>query len=147
MAFIKHRVGIVAPPERVWQAITDADQLSGWWASSAQWDSGTDESVSLDFEGLTTLVFNVVQREEERLLRLQNDGGLGPWNGSILEFSLHPDEGQTFVILTHENQEASDEDFQFFTTKWPIFLVSLKGYLETGEGRPFPNDIKIEKDL
>jgi hypothetical protein len=28
--------------------------------------------------------------------------------------------------------------------KWAIFLLSLKQLVETGEGRPSPNDIKID---
>ncbi len=28
--------------------------------------------------------------------------------------------------------------------KWATFLLSLKDYVETGRGRPFPNDLKIE---
>jgi len=27
-----------------------------------------------------------------------------------------------------------------------MFLVSLKQYLETGQGMPYPNDIKIQHD-
>lgn len=30
------------------------------------------------------------------------------------------------------------------STKWAIFLMSLKSLLETGKGMPNPNDIKID---
>jgi hypothetical protein len=28
--------------------------------------------------------------------------------------------------------------------KWATFMLSLRDYLETGKGRPFPNDIQID---
>lgn len=30
------------------------------------------------------------------------------------------------------------------STKWAIFLMSLKAYLETGAGQPSPHDVKID---
>src|SRR6185437_3685122 len=30
------------------------------------------------------------------------------------------------------------------STKWGIFLMSLKSILETGKGAPYPNDVKID---
>ena len=30
--------------------------------------------------------------------------------------------------------------------KWAVFLLSLKDALETGKGRPFPDDIHIDHD-
>jgi hypothetical protein len=30
------------------------------------------------------------------------------------------------------------------STKWGVFLLSLKSLLETGKGAPHPNDIKLD---
>ena len=30
------------------------------------------------------------------------------------------------------------------STKWAVFLMSLKSLVETGKGDPYPNDIKID---
>ena len=147
MAKIKHRVGIVVSQQDVWAAITDTKKLCGWWSSSADGSSELDGTLNLKFEGLTTLSFLVIQRKEDHLLHLKNIDGPGAWNGSDLEFRLEPGEGQIFLVLEHNSDEASEADFQFFMTKWPIFLVSLKSYAETGKGRPFPDDIKIQADL
>ncbi len=29
------------------------------------------------------------------------------------------------------------------STKWAMFLMSLKAFVETGRGAPFPNDVHI----
>ena len=54
---------------------------------------------------------------------------------------------QVFITLTHTTgTETSNEVFQYFSTKWPMFLVSLKQLLETSQGMPYPNDIKIQHE-
>lgn len=147
MATIKHRVGIVAPLQEVWAALTEPKRLSGWWSSSADGNSEPNGTFNLKFTGLTTLSFRVIQRKENHLLHLKNMDGPGAWKDSDLEFHLERSEEQVFLVLKHYSEQASEDDFQFFMTKWPIFLVSLKSYVETGKGRPFPNDIKIQADL
>lgn len=147
MATIRHRVGIKSPVQDVWEAITSPAKISRWWSSSAGGNSQAGSNLELTFDGLVTLTFAVIERVESRLLHLQNKGGPGAWDESHLEFELAKDARQTFVILKHYNPQASEDDFQFFMTKWPVFLVSLKSYLETGQGRPYPNDIKTQVDL
>ena len=147
MAKIKHRVGILASPQAVWAALTEPVRICGWWSSGADGSSEPDGILNLRFDGLTNLSFRVMQNQKNKRLHLKNIDGPGAWNGSDLEFLLEQSEGQTFLVLKHYNDEASEADFQFFMTKWPIFLVSLKSYLETGTGSPFPNDIKIQADL
>ncbi len=147
MATIRHRVGIVAPEHEVWTALTEPKRLAGWWSSSADGSSERGGTLNLEFEGLTTLSFHVIHRSEDRLLHLMNIDGPGAWKASDLEFHLERGESQTFVIMKHYNDQASEDDFQFFMTKWPIFLVSLKSFIETGKGQPFPDDIKIQADL
>ena len=144
MARVKHRVGITASRHRIWEALTQPEGLSGWWSTSATVQAN---KFQLAFQDLTTLTFQVVKKEEDKLLHLKNIDGPHPWMNSHLEFHLEENEGQVFVFLIHHHPEATEEDFRFFTTKWPLFLVSLKSYLESGKGMPFPNDIKIQADL
>lgn len=144
MVKIKHRVGIVAPIDSVWNALTTARGFSGWWSSSASFDPST---IRLEFTSLTTLTFDFNAREVERCVRLQNRVDPYPWGGSDLEFRLSVADNQVFVTLSHIHPDASEEDFQFFMTKWPIYLVSLKKFAETGVGDPYPSDVKIQADL
>lgn len=127
--------------------MTEPEKLCGWWSSSAEGNSGLGGTLNLSFEGLTTLSFRVIQCQDKAHLQLKNIGGPGAWKDSSLEFHLEQSEGQVFLILNHHSDQASEDDFQFFMTKWPIFLVSLKAYIETGKGRPYPDDIKIQADL
>ena len=146
MARVHHRVGIKGTPEAIFAAISEADKLTGWWASSANGVAELDARLTLGFENLTHLIFKVDQIEPDRLLSLSCEGEPEIWIGSTLVFELEASEHQIYLRLTHEKAGVDDEAFLYFNTKWPHFLVSLKDYIETGMGRPFPGDVRIDHD-
>lgn len=140
MARVHHRIGVNATQEQLFACLVEPEQLTGWWATTAE----KNTTLRLGFAGLTTLEFEIVEcRPPERLL-LRCIGKPETWSGSSLEFRTEPSEKQTFVYLTHSKPSASDSEFLYFNTKWPLFLVSLKDFVEQGAGRPYPNDQRIE---
>ncbi|MEM9083331.1 MAG: SRPBCC domain-containing protein [Planctomycetota bacterium] len=146
MARVHHRVGIKASETRVFESLVQADDLASWWSSSAECD-GTDQeggTIDLGFVGLTTLRFRVDASDAPNRLLLVCVGEPEIWQGSTLDFRVQARDGQTFLYLTHEKASATDEEFLFFNTKWPLFLVSLKDHLELEAGKPFPNDQRID---
>jgi hypothetical protein len=50
---------------------------------------------------------------------------------------------QTFVPFSHAGWREPVEFMHHCSTKWGTFLLSLKNWLERGEGRPHPYDVKI----
>ena len=56
--------------------------------------------------------------------------------GVIDEYSI--------VLFKHEDWKEPVEFMHHCSTKWAIFLMSLKSLLETGAGAPSPNDVKID---
>ena len=143
MAKVKHRVGISGPVNQVFAAITTAKGFAGWWSSSAEIKAEIGGSVDLTFEGLTVLRFRYIDIQENTSVCICCVEGPGPWQGSELLFELEQADDQVFVTLTHQNQASSDENFLYFSTKWTCYLLSLKDLIETGKGRPYPNDVKI----
>lgn len=143
MTRVRHQVGIRGESSAVFHALTDPDRLAGWWPTSAAGACETGQTLELNFGGVVTLRFVVVELVRDRLLRLQCPDGPGPWEQSELSFALDPRDGQTFVTLVHQSDRASDDEFLYFNTKWPIYLLSLRDLIETGKGRPSPNDIPI----
>ena len=119
------------------------DGLSGWWVSSGSGNVETGGQIDLTFSGLAVLSFRCDELRSNRLLRLKCVSGPIPWEGSVLLFELEQSDEQVFLTLTHENDDASEDEFLYFSTKWPVYLLSLKGLVETGKGRPYPHDIKI----
>ncbi|MCU7845662.1 MAG: SRPBCC domain-containing protein [Candidatus Thiodiazotropha sp. (ex Monitilora ramsayi)] len=143
MAKVKHRVGINGTIDQIFAAITSSDGFAGWWASSADISHDIGGNVDLTFDDLAVLRFKYRDIQDNKKVAIQCVEGPGPWQGSMLLFELEQAVDQVFVTLTHQNDIAKEEDFLYFSTKWPCYLLSLRDFVETGKGRPYPNDIKI----
>ena len=143
MARVRHQVGIVGDINDIYRALSEPDGLVGWWATTASGAPDVGQVLDLHFSGLATLSFRVDALEDNSLVRLHCVSGPGPWQGCTLGFSLRQDSDQVWVGLTHENEAASEEDFLYFSTKWTCYLLSLRDLIEGGQGRPYPNDVKI----
>ncbi len=143
MAQVRHRIGVNGEIGRVYESLIQPEKLSGWWASGAHGSSETGSVLRLEFSGLGSLSFSIKTLEAPATVVFECVDGPGAWSGSELRFDLRDDGEQTFVTLTHSNPSASDDDFLYFSTKWPVYLLSLRDLIETGSGRPYPRDIKI----
>lgn len=66
--------------------------------------------------------------------------------GTTPSFQLRQDGGQTFVFFSHANWKERSAFMGHCSTRWTVCLMSLKNALETGKGKPYPYDIRIEHD-
>jgi uncharacterized protein YndB with AHSA1/START domain len=132
---------------QVFRALTTQEGFTGWWSSGASGDVIEANRIDLSFQGLTTLRLLVRSFEEDRMVYLECLDGPEGWPASTLRFELGQGANEVFVTLTHDHLNPEQADtIQYFVTKWPMFLVSLKQFVETGMGRPYPNDIRIQSD-
>lgn len=143
MATVVHQVGIVGALAKIYHSLHQPAGIESWWATKATGTPAVGEVLGLYFEDLATLSFRVDDLEENKRVCLHCVSGPGPWQGSDLTFDLREGDDQVWVRLEHLNEAASDEDFLYFSTKWPCYLLSLRDLIETGTGRPYPNDVKI----
>ena len=82
-------------------------------------------------------------KKKNKKVAIKCTDGPGAWLNSELVFDLTQADDQVFVTLIHQNDMSSEDDFLYFATKWVCYLLSLRDLVETGKGRPYPNDIKI----
>lgn len=143
MAKVTHQVGIVGDISQIYRALHVPEGIDAWWASRTDGTAAVGEVLDLHFKELATLSFRVDDLEDNQRICLRCVSGPGPWQNSDLKFELRQDDEQVWVRLVHENGAASDEDFLYFSTKWTCYLLSLRDLIETGKGRPYPNDLKI----
>jgi hypothetical protein len=66
------------------------------------------------------------------------------WIGTKVSWELKQQEGYTIILFKHQGWREPVEFMHHCSTKWAVFLMSLKSLLETGKGSPDPNDIKID---
>lgn len=144
MADIRHRVGIAASPERVYEALTTIDGISGWWSHDAEGDPGPGGTLRFYFgapEPRATM--EVVEQTPNQHVAWHCVQGPDEWVGTRLIFDLKSAEGETVMLFTHVNWREPVEFMYHCSTKWAYFLLGLKAWLEGGEATPYPNDLKI----
>jgi len=142
MMDILHRVGITSSPEEVGAALTTIDGLSRWWTE----DTDGDEAVGgvLRFRFLPGgFDMKVLDIQPGKLVRWEVVDGPEEWIGTHVQFELEQVDGYTIVLFRHEGWREQVEFMSHCSTKWAIYLMSLKELVETGTGRPAPNDVQI----
>ena len=141
----RHEVGIKASPKAVYQALTDTNKLAGWWTSDTR-GSGSKVGGVLEFWfGDFCHKFEVVELQPDKLVRWKayKKEGVDEWAGTEVAFSLSADEKQCFVYFSHSGWRRDSGIFPHCSTKWAVFMLSLKDLLEKGKGQPAPNDVEI----
>jgi uncharacterized protein YndB with AHSA1/START domain len=141
---ILHKVGIKASNVHdVYSALTTVEGLSGWWTSDTQGDSKVGGVLRFRFHagGFDMKVLEL--RPDERVL-WQVVAGPKEWIGTKISFDLKQQGDWTIVLFKHQGWKEPVEFMHHCSTKWGVFLLSLKSLLETGKGSPHPNDIKLD---
>ena len=143
MDAIEHTIEIEAPREEVFRALTDADELVGWFPSSAESDPRTGGAFEYRFE------FPAEPERDHSYAGAYDDVRDAsrvayPWAGALgetrVDVALEPAGEATVVRLVHSGWGEGDEWAASRRTHeegWAFFLGNLKTYLERGEdGRP-----------
>lgn len=138
MPDILHRVGIGAIPAKVFMALTTIEGIRSWWDST----DATGEAKEGGTFNLSWASFKVVEANPDTLVKWKVAKGPADWLDTEITFKLVWKQDQTFVLFTHASWKEPDEFMQHCSTKWGIFLLSLKDYVEKGKGRPAPDDIR-----
>jgi uncharacterized protein YndB with AHSA1/START domain/DNA-binding transcriptional ArsR family regulator len=132
---------IRSTPEKVWDALTDAELTAAYWGHSnvSDWQRGSRwEHVRTDGSGIADVVGKVV--ESERPTRL-----VTTWAApedeeredvhSRVTFDIRPHEDIVRLTVTHEDLRDEGE-FADVSGGWPAVLSNLKSFLETGSPLP-----------
>ena len=144
MVDILHKVGIeTSSVADVYAALTTVEGLSGWWADNTHGDSEVGGVLQFRFDagGIDTKVVEL--REAQRVLWEVVDGP-EEWIGTTITFDLKQDGDYVSVLFRHQGWKEPVEFMHHCSTKWAIFLMSLKSLVETGKGAPDPRDVKID---
>ena len=142
MVAILHLVGIKAEAETVFNLLTTIKGLSGWWTQHTEGTAKEGGVLSFKFPE-NGPDFKVIQIETNRKVVWRCIGGVPEWVDTEVVFDLRSNKNRVDLYLTHRNWSQATDFTHHCSTKWATFLLSLKACAETGEGHPFPNDLKI----
>jgi len=149
MVDILHRIGAKTPtPEAMYEALTTIDGLAGWWTERTTGDAGLGGTVRFRFPGADhdDPGFDMEVAEAvpaERVVWRVVDGP-AEWVGTTIEWDLRQDGDWTIVLFAHRGWREPVEFMHHCSTKWAVFLQSLKALVEGDDAAPSPRDVKID---
>ena len=149
MVDIVHRIGIRAPAARVYEAVATAEGIAGWWTRNTTATEEIGGRVTVRFllengKEIGRMNFEMTRLDPDREVRWRIDAGPPEWIGTDVTFQLAVDGDMTILLFGHRNWKEPVEFMAHCSMKWAVFLLSLRDLLETGTGKPAPEDVKID---
>lgn len=141
MATIYHQVGIKASLNDVYAAIATTEGVTQWWTTTR---GNPQRNGELEFVFDEHIVkARVSENTPHEYVEWTVLGEAGEWLNTRICFALEQKDEQIMVNFQHADWKQATHFMGHCSTKWAVFLLSLKDYLETGAGKPFPHDIHI----
>jgi uncharacterized protein YndB with AHSA1/START domain len=142
---IRHRVAITAPLEDVYGAVASKEGICEWWTrDGVQGESSEGSRLKLFFgQQPPAAVMEVTRLSPDGQVSWSCIEGADEWVGTKLDFDLTHKGGETVVLFTHADWREPSEFMAHCSARWAYFLLSLKSFVETGKGTPFPDDLKF----
>ena len=144
---ILHRVGIKSSPNKIYAALSTPKGVAGWWTTETTGDDKVGGMIRFRFTDndreLGVFDMKILELAPNQRVVWQVESGPAEWIGTKIRFDLKQEDDFTIVLFKHEGWKEPVEFMHHCSTKWAIFLMSLKSLVETGKGQPSPNDVKV----
>jgi hypothetical protein len=144
MPDILHRVGIRSSLDETYNALATRNGLAAWWTDETRGESEVGGVLEFRFGDKGGFDMKVLELAPGKRVLWQVVDGPREWIGTKVAFDLRREEEQTIVLFKHQGWKEPVEFMHHCSTKWAVFLMSLKSLVETGEGAPHPRDVKID---
>jgi uncharacterized protein YndB with AHSA1/START domain/DNA-binding transcriptional ArsR family regulator len=131
---------IESTPERVWEALTDADLTASYWGhrNESDWQVGSRwDHVRIDGSGISDVGGFVLESDPPRRLvtSWMPPDDERPEIASRVTFEIEPDGEIVRLTVTHQDL-PTEQDRRDVSHGWPAVLANLKTLLETGHPLP-----------
>lgn len=146
MPDILHRIGFKnVASQAVFDALVTVDGLARWWTEGTTGrGSSLGDVVHFGFGDRGFFDMKVVALEAPSHLRWQVVDGPEEWIGTHVTWDLRREGDYTILLFRHEGWKEPVEFMHHCSTKWGVFLLSLKDLLEGRTANPWPRDIHID---
>lgn len=146
MVDILHKVGIKSSSlDDVYKTLTTIEGLSAWWTNDTQGDNNKIGGVvQFRFGDRGGFEMKVIELDPSKRVLWEVIDGPEEWIGTKISWELKQEDDWTIIYFKHEGWKKPVEFMHHCSTKWAVFLLSIKSLLETGKGAPYPNDMKID---
>ncbi len=145
---IIHRIGIKAPATPVYAALATTEGLAAWWTRDTRGSAAPGGRIDFRFRDaagaeIGGFCMQVLELQPDACVRWRVEEGPQDWMGTEIEFQLSHEDGHTIVMFGHRGWREPGPSMAHCSTKWATFLLSLRDLVETGRGRPAPDDLKV----
>jgi uncharacterized protein YndB with AHSA1/START domain len=140
---------VAAPPEAIWKAITEGDELIRWFCLHASCELGPGGKQHIDWGGGAKATATIVTWQPNAHLRTEADrpdlsqpAPDDPAEPYAIDWYLEADGGTTRVRMVASGfGEGPNWDHEYDGTfhGWDMFHKTLKHYLENHPGQPAQN--------
>ena len=142
MARIVFDVDVVAPADRIIEALNTRDGIAGWWTADVAFDGGAGGTMKLGFP-VAPLPFELrVDEVEAHRIVWSSVGPFPPhWVDTRVIWTLRPgdDGSSTALHFSHEGWVNDEGPFGMSALTWGRLMDTLKRHVETGDAVPlFP---------
>lgn len=148
MVDIVHRVGIRASAQDVYTTLATPEGVARWWTQDTIGGREVGQHQRMRFLNhgveIGSMEMKLLELRPSELVLWQVTDGPPEWKGTLIRYDLKREEDYTIVLFSHKNWAERVEFMHHCSTKWALFLMSLKSLLETGTGQPSPHDVKID---
>lgn len=144
MVDILHRAGVKSSTAEVYAALTTTEGLAGWWTTRTE-GKGNDVGGVLQFRfGAGGFDMKVLELDPGRRVLWEVVDGPEEWIGTHVDWRLEQVDDYAVILFKHQGWAEPVEFMHHCSTKWALFLMSLKSLIETGTGAPDPHDVRID---
>lgn len=149
MVNIIHRVGIKAPLEPVYAALSTVEGIASWWTRDTTGTSELGNTIhvrfcTIDGREQGSMDMAVVALDPNQRVHWRFTAGPAEWLDTEVVFELKQEGDFTIVHFSHLYWREAVEFTAHCSMKWGVFMLSLKDLVENGTGKPSPLDIKID---
>jgi uncharacterized protein YndB with AHSA1/START domain len=141
---IRHRIGVEAPVQEVYDAIATAEGTRRWWTEDVTLTGGPGVGGELTFgfggDRIVTMVLTELAPPTKIVWRCT--AGPAEWIGGTFTFELKGDDtdAETVVLFTNSGWREPVEFMHHCSTAWAYYLLSLKHDVGGGKGTPWPGN-------
>ena len=143
MPDILHRVEMKSSAADAYRALATIEGLSGWWTRETSGSSKVGDVIEFRFGTRGGFDMKVLELTPGKRVLWQVVEGPQAWIGTKVGFDLRPNGNATAILFKHEGWKEPIDFMHHCSTKWAMFLMSLKSLVETGKAAPYPNDVHI----
>lgn len=136
---IYHNFIISASKEKVYDGISDPEQLINWWPAKCSGKPVLGAAYNFYFKPEYDWWGKVIKCERGKAFHIKMTQSDKDWDPTSFGFDLEETQGGVQVSFWHTDWPACNQHFKIASFCWAILLQGLKNYVEKGIIIPFEN--------